>query len=119
MAAVEINDDDELLRRLAPDHVSQGVVNSLAYSGKSHEPYEISVNLRRLTTEERTLASRPSFGLGVLRVGDVRAIGLQVVFDPVDSNDAHCLIVGRYSKAVARHLALLTRILEPPQRASG
>ncbi|MGH2559591.1 MAG: hypothetical protein ACRDJH_11045 [Thermomicrobiales bacterium] len=116
---VAIGDDDELLRRLAPDHVTKGAVNSLAFSGRSHEANEISVDLRRLTTEERTLASRPSFGLGVLQVGDVRAMGLEIVHDPVEGNDAHCLIVGEYSKAVTRYLAKLTRVVKAPHPRSG
>ncbi|HEY7033652.1 MAG TPA: hypothetical protein VH482_20110 [Thermomicrobiales bacterium] len=36
---MEITDDDVLVRRLAPEHVSGGAVNSLAYSGKTQEPY--------------------------------------------------------------------------------
>jgi hypothetical protein len=103
---VEIADDDVLVRRLAPEHITGGMVNSLAFSGYSHEPYEISVDLDRLTTDARTLSMRPDFGLGTLRAGDARALGLRVVHDPVEGNDAHCLIVGRYSKAVARGLAM-------------
>jgi hypothetical protein len=112
---VEIDDDDVLVRRLAPDHVTEGTVNSLAYSGKTHEPYEISVDLERLTSDERTLRNRPDFGLGTLRTGDVRALGLRVVYDPVEGNDAHCLIVGQYSKPSARNLARITRIRRMPR----
>jgi hypothetical protein len=111
---MEIADDDVLIRRLAPDHVTAGLVNSLAFSGKTHEPYEISVDLDRLTTDARMLTTRPGFGLGTLLAGDARALGLRVVHDPIEGNDAHCLMIGQYSKAVARGLARITRIRRLP-----
>lgn len=115
---MEIADDDVLIRRLAPDHVTAGSVNSLAFSGKTHEPYEISVDLDRLTTDTRVLSTRPGFGLGTLLAGDARALGLRVVHDPVEGNDAHCLMIGQYSKAVARGLARITHIRRLPESST-
>lgn len=112
--SIEISDDDLLLRRLASDHVSGDRVNSAAFSKKV--PYEISVNLGRLTTEKKTLVDRPSFGLGIISAGDVRDLGLVVRHDPEPGNFAHCLIVGKYTYALAKELAKRTRLAKPPER---
>jgi hypothetical protein len=113
---VQIQDDDELLRRLAPDHVSEGHANSLAFSKKF--PYEISVNLSRMTTIEKTLEEKPHFGIGRLNVGVVRRLGLTVQHAPVKGNEAHCLIKGEYSKAAAKNLAKATTVIRLPVGSS-
>lgn len=90
----ELRDDDELYRRLAPHHLrNDGTVNSSAYKrGKGFDP-AVSVDLARLTASPaNALRTRPLFGLGSLRVGDVRALGLTVRRDPLPDNPAHCLI---------------------------
>jgi hypothetical protein len=58
-AIEEIADDDQLYRRLAPAHVNpDGTVNSAAFRrGKAFDS-SVSVDLARLTSPERTLASR-------------------------------------------------------------
>jgi hypothetical protein len=118
--SVELADGDELYRRLAPHHVrDDGTVNSSAFKrGKGFDP-SISVDLARLTaTPQDAIRTRPHFGLGMLRVADVRAIGLTVRHDPVPDNPAHCLIEGLTSKVVARHLASLVRVLLFPSALS-
>lgn len=111
---IAIDDDDLLLRRLAIDHVTGDRVNSLAYSKKA--PYEISVNLSRLSSQELTLADRPNFGLGIISARDVRELGLAVRYDPEPNNVAHCLITGEYSRAIAKELAKRTRIARHPKK---
>ena len=60
------------------------------------------------------LRTRPDFGLGVLRVGDVLALGFRIVHDPIEGDNAHCLILGEYTKPNARRLAAITRIIRSP-----
>jgi hypothetical protein len=69
---------------------------------------------RAVNPASRLAPTRPDFGLGVLRVGDVVALGFRVVHDPVGGDDAHCLIVGDYTKPAARRLASITRIVRWP-----
>jgi hypothetical protein len=113
-------DDDELYRRLAPHHLrDDGTVNSSAYKrGKGYDP-SVSVDLKRLTeSPAAALRTRPDFGLGVLTVGEVRVLGLTVRRDPLPENPAHCLIEGIDSKAEARRLAAITRVLIRPRTGS-
>jgi hypothetical protein len=109
--------DDLLYRRLAPDHADDFVANSGAYSGNGGLP-EVSVNLARMTTPDETLKGRSHFGLGELRYGDVVAAGFSVVWDPVEDNDAHCLIKGEATKANSRILAKLTTVTRMPQKTA-
>ena len=116
----ELADEDELYRRLAPHHFrDDGTVNSSAFKrGKGYDP-AVSVDLARLTNSPAdTLRTRPDFGLGVLPVGDVRALGLTVRRDPLPRNPAHCVIEGLASKDQARRLAAMTRVLVRPRRPS-
>lgn len=108
----DIGEDDQLYRRRAKSQITDVRVNSGAYSRKT--PWEISVDLARLTTQELALESKPEFGLGALTVADVRRLGLEVRHDPTDGNPAHCLIIGSYSHKAAKDMARLTRIIKSP-----
>jgi hypothetical protein len=118
LATILISDDDLRYRRLAPGHADDFVANSGAYSGNGGLP-EVSVNLARLTTPEETLKSRPDFGLGELKYGDVIAAGFEVEWDPVEGNQAHCLIRGDATKTNSRALAKMTRVVKMPHRSDS
>jgi hypothetical protein len=115
LAATPFSDDDLLYRRLSPGQADDFVANSAAFSGNGGLP-EVSVNLARMTTPEETLKSRPEFGLGELRYKDVIAAGFEVEWDPVEGNQAHCLIRGESTKANSRILAKITRVIRMPAR---
>jgi hypothetical protein len=113
----EISDDEILFRRLAPDHLyPDGTTNSNAYKCRGKPDPEISVDLARLTRESDALAraGRPGFHLGVLRVRDVRALGLVVRHAPTPENPSHGVIEGNSSKAMCRQLAEITAVRIPP-----
>lgn len=112
---LEISGEDVLCKRLAPGHLNpDGSVISKAYKRSGQPDAEISVDLGRLTTPQGSLAraGRPGFRLGVLRVGDVRGLGLSVESQPEADNAAHCAIKGAVSRAICRRLAERTRICE-------
>lgn len=109
----EVSDDDGLYRRLAPHNFTDDAVNSSAYK-RSRKEYDrsISVDVARLVeSPEVALGTRPKFGLGLLRAGDVRALGFTVRHQPVPGNDAHALIEGPNSKELADRLARITRVI--------
>lgn len=100
-----IADADDLHRRLAPGWVTGGVVNSAAFKRNGVPDDEVSVDLARLTTPEKTLQDRPDFGIGNIVAGAVRRCGFDAVHDPLEENPAHSLIRGNTSKAGCRLLA--------------
>jgi len=113
----DLTDDDQLYRRLAPHHVrDDGTVNSSAFKREKGYDPSVSVDLARLTASPaEALRTRPTFGVGVLLVADVRTIGLSVRRDPLPENPAHCFIEGLANRDQARQLAALTRVLIQPQ----
>ena len=112
--AEEISDDDYLYRRIEPKAVEEdGTLNSLAIYQRSGED-GASVDLERLTTPEKTMEQKPDFGLGRIRVGDVRRCGLVVQYDPKEDNSAHTLIIGKFSKKQRRDLAAAMELLIKP-----
>ena len=109
----QIADADWLYRRLAVNHIRQsdGSVHPSAFMrnsdprGKKKEPDpDVSVDLARLTTPERTLAvaDRLHFGIGAMQAGFPRMLApgkIDVVHTPEDAppgrpNPAHASIRG-------------------------
>jgi hypothetical protein len=112
-----IGDEDWLYRRLALNHLrSDGTVNRTAFMrnslppGKGKEPDpQVSVDLARLTmpphSPQASLATarRPNQGIGALQAEFPRALGLDVIHDPIaeplePANRAHTLIQGNASE---------------------
>ena len=105
-----IADSDQLYRRLAVHNIrrSDGSVHYNAFMrnadprGRKKEPDpDVSVDLARLTTPERSLATagRPDQGIGAIAAGFPRSLGLHVVHTPIDEpyelrNRAHSSIRG-------------------------
>lgn len=118
----QIEDDDELYRRIAPDHFkTDGTVSSATYKKSNKPDPEISVNLAYLSTIEKTLENKPHFGVGSLIARYPREIGLVVVHDPIDHpieliNEAHSLIKGASTKKQCSDLAKNTKVLKEPTK---
>jgi hypothetical protein len=81
---------------------------------------EISVNLAIKTTPEETLAAAsPIFGLGMLKVGDIRRMGFTVRYSPSRGNKAHCIIEGAKTEKDCHLLAEITQVHTfPPSRSN-
>ena len=118
-----IRDDDLLYRRFHPTSLRlDGTIDFSAFTKhNSGEPDpEISVNLARKTTPEKTLAAAPPvFGLGVLKAGDVRRLGFTVRHDPKPKNRAHSLIEGAKTEADCYLLAEITHVHTLPPSISS
>jgi hypothetical protein len=121
-----IHDDDLLYRRFHPASLRlDGNIDYSAFTKHdSGEPDpEISVDLARKTTPEKTLAAVPRrlvnvLGLGVLKAGDVRRLGFTVRHDPKQSNRAHSLIEGVKTEADCYLLAEITQVHTLPPSKS-
>lgn len=115
MDIVEIQDADELYRRVHPHHLKpDGTVSSAVFKGS--DSYELSVDLARLTTLEETfqrgrLMGRECIGLAVLTVQLARKLSQEVRHDPLGPdtlggpNPAHALIIGHKTEPIAKQLA--------------
>ena len=115
MDIVEIQDTEELYRRIHPYHIKpDGTVSSAAFKGG--DSYELSVELARLTTPEETVQrgrqlGRECVGLAILMAGQARELSQEVRHDPLGPdapggpNPAHALIIGQKTEPIAKQLA--------------
>lgn len=104
---------DLLYRRLHPNTVSRGVIESSAFNDDSGD---VSVDLARLTTPEASVARAkgPGYGLAVIRAAIPLEEGLTVLPDPLPENPAHALIIGVRTRQQRRRLARAAELLIPP-----
>jgi len=99
----EIEDEDELYRRIHPDWIkSCGKISSAAFKQKTPD---LSVNIARLTTPEKTLYGYPRHGLGSLPAGTFRIEKLEIYHVPVSCNYAHAIVYGKITDAMAKRVA--------------
>lgn len=128
MEAVTIDDGDVLFRRLFyanvyPDHhkKSPGKVNSTAFTDHQEPQQSISVEIAKMTTLDECLArGRKGQGVGALKAGDVRALGLSIRHDREDSQtNAHALIEPMEGDIITMHqckeLASITAVVRKPE----
>ena len=100
MQVEEIADSDELYRRIHPSQVKDGRPTSAAF-----KDLELSVDLARLTTCQRSLRRYPLHGLASIITGHARSQQQVVFHDPLETNPAHALVKGTKTLSVARSLA--------------
>lgn len=100
MEVQEIADVDALYRRIHPLQVKDGTPTSAAFKDA-----ELSVDLARLTTFERSLTGYPSHGLASVTAGYARSLEQTVLHDPLETNPAHTLVKGNKTPRIARSLA--------------
>lgn len=101
MEVQEIADTDALYRRIHPSQVKDGRPSSAAFKDA-----ELSVDLARLTTLERSLMGYPLHGLASITAGYARSQGQTVFHDPLlPANPAHTLVKGHKTLGIAKSLA--------------
>ncbi|HEU0074978.1 MAG TPA: hypothetical protein VFS30_13330 [Dehalococcoidia bacterium] len=113
--------DDVLLRRIVHFHVievgqsKRRRISSAAFK-PNRKPEEISVDLGRLTTPEKTLerSGKPLLGVVSLKAQVPLALGMEVKHDPNPpddpDNEAHTLIIGENTKSRRDALASAAEI---------
>ncbi len=100
-----LRDDDEFLRRLHPndyDH-DRGLVFARAFENDDGSD-RFSVNCRRWTTNDLTLAGHSGFGLLALTHQHFKQEDQTVVHTAQGGNSAHCDVIG--DKPIARRRRL-------------
>ena len=90
-----INDDETHIVRPASNASLQGGPDG-----------NISVFLSSETTPERITAGYPGTYVALIRIGDIRVLGLEVEREPIEEQPGHCNITGRKTRAKARALAI-------------
>lgn len=116
---VEIEDNDELYRRIFPEYVrANGTVSLKAFMLSGYPDPQVSVDLARLTTPEEAVsrAKEPGYGLGAIVAQLPRSLGLTVRHDPIPNHYSHSLIIGENTKEKCKRLAEGVRLMIQPKR---
>jgi hypothetical protein len=107
----------KLLRRIwpHPSYYRDGKVTSQVFDRRHGD--HLSMALAELISPTALAAQAPTPGFGVLEI-DVAAVcaeGLQVVFDPSETEGpAHVQVRGSLTGAVRKRLAMKARVVIPP-----
>lgn len=120
-------DNDTVMRRIPanqtiPDEETSALrpgSNAFLQGGPDGD---VSVFLSSETTPGRITAGYPGTYIALIRIGDVRSLGLEVEREPIEEQPGHCNITGRKTRAKARALANSSTWAEgfaPPPVANG
>lgn len=92
MEVTSIFDTDYVLRRIYKDHIkNDGTLKSTCFSDRYDSP---SCHLERLTTTSNILRDNPGvICLAKLNVGEIRGLGLEVLYEPIPEDPSHCMII--------------------------
>ena len=109
-----IFDQDELYRRIFSDWIKEdGTISSAGFQNTS-DTNDMSVDLARLTTPEKTVSKYPNCGVALLTAGFARSLDQKVLHDPLPDNIAHSTVKGIKTKSIRRKLALGSIIIQLP-----
>ena len=110
-----ILDEDEIYRRILDDWIKEdGRPSSAAFQNTSNTN-DMSVNLARLTSPEKTVSEYPNCGVASFLAGFARELEQQVIHKPISDNLAHSTVRGKKNIRIRRKLVEgSTVILLPP-----
>jgi len=116
MQTERIFNEDELYRRFLDVWLKgDSTISSSAFQNTSNTD-EMSVDLARLTTPEKTVSEYPNYGVGSFLAELARKLGQQVLHDPIPGNAAHSKVKGNKTKSIKKKLAKgSTVVLFPPK----
>jgi len=105
MNAEEILNEDELYRRFPDVWLrDDGRISSAAFQNTSNTD-DMSVDLARLTTPQKTAAVYPGCGVASFLAELPRKLGQQVLHDPIPTNFAHSNVRGKKTESIRKKLA--------------
>lgn len=104
-----IENSDFLLRRVPIDKPSyfkqDGTLSSLAFRPSSKNRSELSVDLEKLATYEKSILDPKRFALCKIQASKPRNLSLDCIHAPIESNYAHSLIKGKFTDSICRILS--------------
>jgi len=108
MGSYDINDNDELLRRVPKvlSHFNNEGITSAAFKPKTGED-GLSVDILSLTTIENSIKDPNKFLAAIITVENVIQEGCKCIHDPITDNYAHALIKG-VTRQIARKFSKIS-----------
>jgi len=116
MHILEIYDDDELYRRIPLYCVKpNGNLSSAAFQNTTGTN-DMSVDLGRLTTPEKTASVKEDCGVASFYASLARKNKQEVIHTPMVENDAHSSVRGKKTKSTRRGLTKGSKIIFCPEK---
>lgn len=110
MEVVRIFDEDNFLRRVPtflPNYIKEdGSISRLSFTPKRGED-GLSGDLERLSSFEKATLNDSRYRLLKINIGVIRNDindGLDVIHNPIQGNEAHCLLIGKITDGKAGKL---------------
>ncbi len=103
-------DEDDFYRRIPPDQFSEGKIHSNAFGGQ-----RLSVNWSGRASVDSTLEGFEGFGVASITAGICYQENQAIEPTPIQSNSAHCEIVGPKPRPVRRRLRKSAILLREPE----
>lgn len=121
MPPLTILPDDEVYRRLHVDTVdfAKGEVRRNAFYTRGEPDRNVSVQVKRVAgspEEALARADRLDYGMGLLKVSDIRSLGFDVSPNATEDDPAHAILTGISTKVDCDKLAGKTKIVKLPKR---
>lgn len=116
MHVVEIFNEDEIYRRFLLYWVKpNGNLTSAAFQNTTGTD-DMSVDLGRLTTPEKTASVKEGCGVACFYASLARKNKQEVLHTPVVNNYAHSSVRGKKTRSIRRELAKGSKIIFPPEK---
>jgi hypothetical protein len=110
-----IFDNDELYRRITEKHIKEdGCISSAAFQNTSNTD-EMSVDLAKITTIEKTTLNNPKYGVASLMAIGARNLDQKVFHSPEQDNPAHSTVKGRKNARIKKALAKVATLIHFPE----
>jgi hypothetical protein len=114
---IQIQDDDILLRRyiyVNPNYIREdGTLTSFVFQPQKGSD-GLSVNIRRLTDYEKTILDKTRFRLCSIMAKIPRESNLECIHNPLEGNDSHALIIGKFTRSISKKLADSAQLIKYP-----
>jgi hypothetical protein len=110
----EIFDEDDLYRRFTDKYLDDnGNLSSAAFQNTTGTD-DMSVDLARLTTPERTALDNEIYGVAMIKAGFARNNNQIVIHSPSVDNNAHSTVRGKKTRGIKKKLAESAYIILRP-----
>jgi hypothetical protein len=111
----EILDEDDLYRRFPNEYLDDyGNLSSAAFQNTTGTD-DMSVDLARMTTPEKTAVDNEIYGVAMINAGFARSNNQIVIHSPSIDNNAHSTVRGNKTRGIKKKLAESAHVILRPK----
>ncbi len=117
---MRFDDDEQFLRGIHPDWFDFDKQKILSWAFDNHPltPERMSVNWAKLSSIDDTVKANPVWGVASITAATFYKENQDVDYTPIETNIAHCDVIGHKSLSVRRRLRNAAKLLRSPSQIS-